>query len=129
MVEEGYGNGDPKIQLAQLSEALLRDCRYVVGIKLHTQGMTVEQGAKVFVEKGFQEPANAYEESRRGAYNPTYLYYTLGKLQVYKLREDYKKQKGQDFHLARFHSDFVRQGAIPIKLIRRILLGADGESL
>ena len=129
MLEEGYGNGDPRMQLAQLSEALLRDCRYVVGIKLHTQGMTVEQGAKVFVEKGFQEPANAYEESRRGAYNPTYLYYTLGKLQVYKLREDYKQQKGQTFSLARFHSDFVRQGAIPIKLIRRILLGADGESL
>jgi uncharacterized protein (DUF885 family) len=129
MLEEGYGNGDPRMQLAQLSEALLRDCRYVVGIKLHTQGMTVEQGAKVFVEKGFQEPANAYEESRRGAYNPTYLYYTLGKLQVYKLRQDYKQQKGQAFSLARFHSDFVRQGAIPIKLIRRILLGADGESL
>jgi uncharacterized protein (DUF885 family) len=129
MVEQGFGNGDPKIQLAQLSEALLRDCRYVVGIKLHTQGMTVEQGAKVFVEKGFQEPANAYEESRRGAYNPTYLYYTLGKLQIYKLREDYKKQKGQAFSLARFHSDFVKQGAIPIKLIRRILLGAEGELL
>ena len=70
MLEEGFGNGDLKLQLAQLSEALLRDCRYVVGIKLHTQGMTVEQGARVFVEKGFQEPANAYEESRRGAYNP-----------------------------------------------------------
>lgn len=129
MVEEGFGNGDPKLKLAQLSEALLRDCRYVVGIKLHTQGMTVEDGAKVFVEKGFQEPANAYEESRRGAYNPTYLYYTLGKLQVYKLREDYKKAKGTEFNLARFHADFVRQGAIPIKLIRRILLGEDGASL
>jgi len=129
MVEEGFGNGDPKIKLAQLSEALLRDVRYVVGIKLHTAGMTVEEGAKVFVEKGFQEPANAYEESRRGAYNPTYLYYTLGKLQVYKLREDYKKKKGQEFNLAQFHSDFVKQGSIPIKLIRRILLGEDGKSL
>jgi uncharacterized protein (DUF885 family) len=129
MLEEGFGNGDPKVRLAQLSEALLRDCRYVVGIKLHTQGMTVEQGAKVFVEKGFQEPANAYEESRRGAYNPTYLYYTLGKLQVYKLREDYRKAKGADFSLTRFHTDFVKQGAIPIKLIRRILLGSEGDSL
>ncbi|MFN0106543.1 MAG: DUF885 domain-containing protein [Bryobacteraceae bacterium] len=129
MLEEGFGNGDPKLKLAQLSEALLRDCRYVAGIKLHTAGMTVEEGAKMFVEKGFQEPANAYEEARRGAYNPTYLYYTLGKLQVYKLREDYKKAKGQEFNLARFHADFVKQGAIPIKLIRRILLGADGESL
>lgn len=129
MVEEGFGNGDPKVKLAQLSEALLRDCRYVAGIKLHTQGMSVEDAAKMFVEKGFQEPANAYEEARRGAYNPTYLYYTLGKLQVYKLREDYKKAKGQAFSLARFHADFVKQGAIPIKLIRRILLGAGGESL
>jgi len=129
MIEEGFGNGDLKLKLAQLSEALLRDARYVVGIKLHTQGMTIEDGAKVFVERGFQEPANAYEESRRGAYNPTYLYYTLGKLQVYKLREDYKTAKGAQFNLARFHADFVRQGAIPIKLIRRILLGADGESL
>ena len=60
MVDEGFGGGDPKVRLAQLQEALLRDCRYVVGIKLHTQGMTVEDGAKVFVEKGFQEPANAY---------------------------------------------------------------------
>ena len=129
MLEEGFGDGDPKLKLAQLSEALLRDCRYVVGIKLHTQGMTVEEGAKVFVEKGFQEPANAYEEARRGAYNPTYLYYTLGKLQIYKLRADYKEAKGKEFNLAGFHADFVRQGAIPIKLIRRILLGTDGDTL
>lgn len=129
MLEEGFANGDAKLKLAQLSEALLRDCRYVAGIKMHTQGMTVEEAAKLFVDRGFQEPANAYEEARRGAYNPTYLYYTLGKLQVYKLREDYKQQKGREFSLARFHSDFVKQGAIPIKLIRRILLGADGQTL
>ena len=123
-LEEGYGNGDPKIQLAQLSEAILRDCRYVVGIKLHTQGMTVEEGAKVF-EAGFQEPANAFEEARRGAYNPTYLYYTLGKLQIYKLRDDYRKAKGADYKLETFHNEFVRQGGIPIKLIRRILIPGD----
>jgi uncharacterized protein (DUF885 family) len=125
MVEEGYGGGDPKIRLAQLSEALLRDCRFVVGIKLHTHGMTVDQGAKVFEEAGHQEPSTAYEEARRGAYDPTYLYYTLGKLQIYKLREDYRKAKGSEFKLSTFHSDFVRQGGIPIKLIRRILLSGD----
>lgn len=129
MLEEEFGEGDPNIRLAQLSEALLRDCRYVVGIKLHTQGMSVEDGAKVFVEKGFQEPANAYEEARRGAYNPTYLYYTLGKLRIYELRADYQTAKGGAFNLARFHADFIRQGTIPIKLIRRILLGTDGDSL
>jgi uncharacterized protein (DUF885 family) len=124
-VEEGYGDGDPKIRLAQLAEALLRDCRYVVGIKLHTQGMTVEEGAKIFEKEGFQEPTPSYEESRRGAYNPTYLYYTLGKLQIYKLREDYRKAKGRDYKLEMFHNEFVRQGGIPIKLIRRIMLPGD----
>ena len=129
-VEQGYSEGDLKIRLAQLSEALLRDCRYVVGIKLHTQGMTVEAGAKFFETQGFQEPATAYEEARRGAYNPTYLYYTLGKLQIYKLREDYRKAKGDDFRLETFHNEFVRQGGAPIKLIRRILLpGDDGPTL
>lgn len=122
MVEEGYGGNDPKIKLAQLSEALLRDCRYVVGIKLHTQGMTVEEGAKFFETQGYQEPSVAYEEARRGAYNPTYLYYTLGKLQIYELREAYRKAKGADYRLESFHNDFVRQGGLPIPLIRRILL-------
>jgi Bacterial protein of unknown function (DUF885) len=130
MLEEGFGGGNPKVQLVQLHEALLRDCRYVVGIKLHTQGMSVEQGAKVFVEKGFQEPANAYEEARRGTYNPTYLYYTLGKLQIYKLREEYRKARGQEYSLQRFHDEFVRQGAIPIKLVRQILVpSARGSTL
>jgi uncharacterized protein (DUF885 family) len=119
MVDQGFGNGDPKVRLAQLQEALLRDCRYVVGIKLHTQGMTVKDGAKVFVEKGFQEPANAYEEARRGAYNPTYLYYTLGKLEIQKLRDEYRQTKNAS--LQQFHDAFVSQGALPIPLVRQIL--------
>ena len=119
MVDEGFGGGDPKVRLAQLQEALLRDCRYVVGIKLHTQGMTVEDGAKVFVEKGFQEPANGFEESRRGSYNPTYLYYTLGKLEIQKLRDEYRQKKGAS--LQQFHDAFVAQGGLPIPLLRQIL--------
>ena len=119
MVDEGFGGGDPRVRLAQLQEALLRDCRYVVGVKLHTAGMTVEEGAKVFEEKGFQEPANAYEEARRGAYNPTYLYYTLGKLQILELRDEYRKLKGGT--LRDFHDVFVQQGGLPIALVRQIL--------
>ena len=128
MLEEGFGSGDPRIKLAQLEEALLRDARYIVGIKLHTAGWTVEQGAKLFEEKAFQEPANAYEEARRGAYNPTYLYYTLGKLQIYKLRGDYQKAKGSSYSLKTFHDEFVSQGGVPIKIIRRILLPGDNGS-
>ncbi|WP_165220546.1 DUF885 domain-containing protein [Aquisphaera insulae] len=119
MVDEGFGGGDPKIRLAQLQEALLRDCRYVVGIKLHTEGWTVEQGAAFMVEKGFQEPANAFEESRRGAYNPTYLYYTFGKIEIQHLRDEYRAKKGGT--LRDFHDAFVAQGGIPLPLVRRIL--------
>ncbi|HVE66531.1 MAG TPA: DUF885 family protein, partial [Thermoanaerobaculia bacterium] len=97
----------------------LRDARYVVGIKLHTAGWTVEQGAKLFEEKAFQEPANAFEESRRGAYNPTYLYYTLGKLEIYALRDEYRRTKNAT--MREFHDAFVAQGALPIPLVRRIL--------
>ena len=120
MLEQGFGNGDPRMHLAQLQEALLRDCRYVAGIQLHTAGWTVEQGAKLFEEKGFQEPANAFEEARRGAYNPTYLYYTLGKLLIQDLARDYMQQKHAT--LKQFHDAFVVQGAVPIPVVRRILL-------
>ncbi|HUJ27233.1 MAG TPA: DUF885 domain-containing protein [Myxococcales bacterium] len=119
-VEHGFGNGDPRMHLAQLQEALLRDCRYVVGIQLHTAGWTVEQGAKLFVDKGFQEPANAFEESRRGAYNPTYLYYTLGKLMIQDLARDYMQQKHAT--LKQFHDAFVAQGALPVPVVRKILM-------
>jgi len=125
MIEEGFGGGDPKIHLAQLSAALLRDCRFVVGIQLHTRAMSVEDGAKCFTDQAFQQPANAYEEARRGAYNPTYLYYTLGKLQIYKLRDDFRRAMGTRYTLQGFHDAFVRQGALPIKLLRQILLPGD----
>jgi uncharacterized protein (DUF885 family) len=124
-VDEGYGGGDPRVRLAQLSEALLRDCRYVVGIKLHTAGWSVERGKQFFIDQGYVEPEVAFQESRRGTYNPTYLYYTLGKLQILKLRADVKAARGSDFSLRKFHDEFVRQGGLPVKLIRRIMLPGD----
>ncbi|MBC7924434.1 MAG: DUF885 domain-containing protein [Bryobacteraceae bacterium] len=128
VLEEGFGSNDPKIRLAQLSEALVRDARYVAGIRLHTSGWSVEQATKLFEEEAFMQPANAFEEARRGTYNPTYLYYTLGKMQIYKLREDYKKARGAGYSLAKFHEEFVKQGGIPVRLIRGILLPGNTES-
>jgi uncharacterized protein (DUF885 family) len=119
-VEQGFGGNDPKMRLAQLSEALIRDCRYVTGVQLHTAGWTVEQGAKLFREQCFQEPANAFEEARRGTYNPTYLYYTLGKLEIQQLARDYMAAKHAT--LKQFHDAFVAQGALPIPLVRKILM-------
>jgi len=121
MLEQGFGGDDPKYRLGQLQEALLRDCRYVAGIKMHAEGWTVDRASKeLFVDKCFQEPANAYEEARRGAYNPTYLYYTLGKIEVQRLRDEYMQKKGAS--LKQFHDAFVAEGTLPIPLVRRILL-------
>lgn len=120
IVDQGFGGGDPKIRLAQLHEALVRDCRYVVGVKLHTRGMTVADGAKLFVEQCFQTPANAYIEARRGTFNPTYLYYTLGKLEIQELAAEYMRVKGAT--LKQFHDAFIAQGSLPIPLVRRLLL-------
>ena len=120
VIEEGFADADPRIKLAQLEEALLRDCRYVVGIQLHTTTMSVEQAAERFVKECYQLPPVAYDEARRGTYNPTYLYYTYGKLEVYELRREYLSQKGGT--LRQFHDAFVSQGALPIPLVRKLLL-------
>ncbi len=74
------------------------------------------------MDEGFIEGEVAFQESRRGTYNPTYLYYTLGKLQILQLREDVKKAKGAEFSLQKFHDEFVKQGGIPVQLIRKIVL-------
>jgi uncharacterized protein (DUF885 family) len=79
----------------------------------------------VFIDKCFLPAAPAYEEALRGSFDPGYLAYTLGKLQILKLRDDYRRAKGKEFRLQTFHDEFVRQGSIPIKLIRRILLPGD----
>jgi uncharacterized protein (DUF885 family) len=81
--------------------------------------LTVEQGAERFVKECFQAPANAYEEARRGTYDPTYLYYTYGKLQIYELRREYLSQKGGT--LREFHDAFLAQGVLPSRLVRKLL--------
>jgi len=120
MIDEGFGGGDPKLRLAQLQEALLRDCRYVVAIKMHTHGMTVVEATRVFVDQGFQEPANAHEEAMRGTYDPMYLAYTLGKLQILALRDKFLARPGRD--LRAFHDAFIAQGGLPVAFIERLIL-------
>jgi uncharacterized protein (DUF885 family) len=129
MLDEGYGNGDPKIRLGQLQDALLRDARYIVGIELHTGRMTFEQAVDFFVNDGHQTREVAVRETRRGTSDPTYLVYTLGKLEILKLRDDYRKLKGSQFRLQEFHDRFLAQGDPPIKVVRRALLGSDGPVL
>ncbi|PWU05898.1 MAG: DUF885 domain-containing protein [Terriglobia bacterium] len=125
MLDEGYGNGDLKLRIGQLQDALLRDARFIVGIRMHTGKMTVAEAVDFFVKEGFQTPPIAEKEAKRGTSDPTYLVYTLGKLEILKLRSDYQKAKGQRFSLLEFHDAFLKQGAPPIRIVRRALLGTD----
>ena len=129
MLDEGYGDHDPRLRLGQLLDALLRNARFIVGIEMHTGKMTLEQGQEFFVKEGFQVRPVAEVEARRGTSDPTYLYYNLGKLQILKLREDYRKQQGSKFTLQEFHDRFMRQGSVPMKIIRKSMLGSDGPTL
>jgi len=129
MLDEGYGNGDRKLRLGQLQDALLRDARYIAGIQMHTGKWTREQAEEFFVKEGYQTRPIAQKEAKRGTADPTYLVYTLGKLEILKLREDYKKAKGGRFSLEEFHDAFMRQGIAPILLVRRALLGSGSPVL
>lgn len=129
MLDEGYTNGDSKMRLGQLQDALLRDARYIVGIEMHTGKRTFEQGVEFFEKEGYQTHDVALRETKRGTSDPTYLYYTLGKLQILKLRDDYRKKKGAEFTLEEFHDSFMKQGWPPIKIVRKALLGDDSPTL
>jgi uncharacterized protein (DUF885 family) len=129
MLDEGYGNGDRKLRLGQLQDALLRDARFICGIQMHTGKMTIQQAEDFFVKEGYQVRPVAQKEAKRGTSDPTYLVYTLGKLEILKLRADYKQLKGSQYSLQGFHDDFMRQGFPPIKIVRRALLGNDSPVL
>jgi uncharacterized protein (DUF885 family) len=124
-LDEGYGNGDLKLRLGQIQDALLRDARYIAGIRMHTGDMTMDQAIDFFVNEGRQVRPTAEKEAKRGTSDPTYLVYTLGKLEIMKLREDYKTMKGGKYRLQGFHDAFLQQGTPPVKLVRKALLGND----
>ncbi len=128
ILDEGFST-DPKMRLGQLQDALLRDARFIVGIEMHTGKRTMEQGVEFFEKDGFQTHEVADRETKRGTSDPTYLYYTLGKLQIMKLRDDYKAKLGAKYTLQGFHDAFMQQGFPPIKIVRRALLGNDSPTL
>jgi len=126
------GKGDEKhlkLRLGQLQDALLRNVRYIVGIEMHTGKMSFDQAVDFFVKEGYQSRAVAETETKRGTSDPTYLVYTLGKLEIMKLREDYKKKMGAKFSLEEFHNQFLQQGFPPVKIIRKAMLGDDSPVL
>ena len=128
MFDAGLGGGTPEAHIGQLSEALLRDVRYLSAIGLHTGGMTVAESEKMFREQGLQDPGNARQQAARGTYDPAYLNYTLGKLMIMQLREDWTRSKGGRAAWKGFHDQFLSFGGPPIPLVRAQMLGGKAEA-
>ena len=132
MIDEGFGTvAKPsevdekravKYRLAQADEALLRLCRLCVAVKLHTQKMTVEEATKFFQDNCYYEEKPAHAEAMRGTFDPGYLNYTLGKMEILKLRDDYKAQEGANFSAQKFHNELLNHGMPPIRLLRELML-------
>ncbi|MDR3738914.1 MAG: DUF885 domain-containing protein [Terracidiphilus sp.] len=138
MLDEGYGqpgqgaNDEHEaklLRLGQLQDALLRNARFIVGIQMHTGAMSFDQAVEFFQKEGYQSKETALVETKRGTSDPTYLYYTLGKLEILKLRDDLKQKQGTAFSLQEFHDNFLRQGWPPIKIVREALLGDESPAL
>lgn len=126
MLDEGLHADDPRYRLAQIQDALLRDVRFIVGIKMHTEGMTIQQAQDLFVRDAYQPVAVADSEAKRGTSDATYGYYTMGKLMILKLREDYRTKMGDAYSLKNFHDTFVKLGPLPLPLVRKAMLGETG---
>ena len=127
MYDAGLGKDDPALHLGQLQEALLRNVRFVSAIGLHTKGMTVEESKKMFVEQGLQDEGNAEQQANRGTFDPAYLNYTMGKLMIKRLREDWTASRGGRSAWKQFHDAFLTYGGPPIPLVRKAMMGADDK--
>ena len=127
VIDEGFHADDPRYRLAQIQDALLRDARFIVGIRMHTKGMTLQQAEDFFVSEAYQPRPVARSESKRGTSDPTYGYYTMGKLMILKLRDDYKAKLGSAYSLQGFHDTFIKLGPLPLPLIRKAMLGDTGQ--
>ncbi|HEX3466991.1 MAG TPA: DUF885 family protein, partial [Candidatus Elarobacter sp.] len=110
-----------------LGLAFQREARYLVGLREHTQGMTVDEGTQFFVDNAFLPQIVARREAMRGTQDPLYGYYTLGKLEILKLRDDYRRKLGAAFTLEKFHDAFLSHGNVPIAIVRQFLLGPDDD--
>lgn len=128
MWDAGLGDGDPETHIGQLSNALLRDCRYLSAIGLHTKGMTVADSEKLFKEQCWQDEGNARQQAARGTYDPLYLNYTMGKLMIRKLREDWTAKNGGAGDRTKwkaFHDQFLSYGGPPIPMVRQAMMKED----
>ena len=129
MLETEYGTGRPEMLLTQLLEALVRNCRYMCSVAMHTGEMTVDEATKFFMDNAFMAEYPSRREALRGTFDPGYLNYTLGKLMILKLREDFRLEHAGDYSLKGFHDRLLSYGAPPLPLLREVLLSGGGTPL
>ncbi len=127
MADAGYGhNGDTvaaaKFRLTQSADALLRLCRLCVSIKTHCHGISVDEGTKFLMDNWYQGDKPSRQEALRGTFDPGYLFYTIGKLEILKLREDYQKQEGANYSLKKFNDEVLNHGLPQLYLLREVML-------
>jgi uncharacterized protein (DUF885 family) len=123
MLEAGLRGADPETRIGQLSNALLRNARFLSSIGLHTQGWSVEQSKRFFIDEGFQSEGTAIQQAARGTYDPGYLNYTMGKLLIRQLREDWTASRGGRAAWKDFHDAFLSYGGPPVPLVRQQMMG------
>jgi uncharacterized protein (DUF885 family) len=129
MVDSGFRRQDPHVKLGQLAESLIRLCRLIVGLRLHAEDMSVEQGVRFFRDEAYLEEGSARREAERGTFDPAYVLYSLGKLMVLKLRDDYKAASSDRYSARAFHDALLANGTVPLWLHRNLMLGQNNGTL
>lgn len=129
MWDAGLRNGDLETHVGQISNALLRDCRYLSAIGMHTGRMTQEQSRRLFLDECFQDEGNARQQSARGTYDPAYLNYTMGKLLIRRLRDDWTRTRGGRAAWKQFHDKFLSYGGPPVPLVRAQMMGGSPKAV
>ena len=129
MRQKGVGGGGDEVMIGQLSNALLRDCRFLSAIGMHTGSMTQAQSYDLFVNQCYQDTGNAKQQAARGTYDPAYLNYTMGKLMIRKLRDDWSASRGGEKAWKAFHDQFLSYGGPPIPLVRQQMMGGKVEAV
>ncbi len=125
MQEAGLGEGQPLLHVGQILDALMRDVRFLSSIGLHVEGMSVETSQQMFAELAYLDPGNAQQQALRGTYDPGYFVYTLGKLIIMKMREDWTAERGGRAAWKEFHETLLYKGSAPLPVLRKAMMGPD----
>jgi uncharacterized protein (DUF885 family) len=129
MWDAGLGNGDVETHIGQISNALVRDCRYLSAIGMHTGRLTQEQSRRLFLDQCYQDEGTARQQSARGTYDPAYLNYTMGKLMIRRLRDDWTRRRGGRSAWKAFHDKFLSYGGPPIPLVRAQMMSGEAKAV